>query len=241
MTAVQRLSAYYKRLKISATDCRCPSLANCKAGNKSFKKAREAYVGRCYEKGHPKLVFLSLDPGRDDTRWNMERSMAGLRNGAGKWPKKNHWKGTLEVAKALLERFIPELTIDKVHLYFAHTNSAKCCQNKSNGAEADNRLFKNCSKHIPGELERLAPDVIVTQGDKAKRVLMEFKEISNAIPGMRKTKRDKIRIVNIAGRNVLWIYLFHPNQKQDYFHKRDWPRIERYSDFVSSFVDDQRG
>lgn len=86
----------------------------------------------------------------------------------GMGPKNAHWYRTHELAHRLLGQFKPDLTIPDTRLYFAHANSAKCCQNGVDGTPTDSVLFENYRSFIRGELLILKPDVVVTQGGKAR-------------------------------------------------------------------------
>jgi hypothetical protein len=240
MSLVQRLGKYYHKNGISALDFNCPHYYECKAEHRPFVKATEAMIGRYYEGTHPRLLFLSADPGAA-SRWKAERHMVALRtNFEGFRPKGNkypHWYFTLQFAVKLLRPFvkgIDDACFEEVVKYIAHTNSAKCCQNKPGRTQADDLLFKNCREFIPGELKILEPDVIVTQGDKAKEVLETHEEVHEGIPGMRKPSRTKI--VMIAGHKVLWIHTYHPAQKRSLFKRVNWPKAERYSRLLEGFL-----
>lgn len=238
MSICQKLRWYYDRNKISARKFDCRHYNDCKSGHKSFVKAREAYVGQFYETTCPRLLFLSLDSGTAKKRAD-DRTMSAVRKGTEKYvPKANknpHWYWTLEFAVELLKPFREDINFRNVVYCFAHTNSAKCCMNKEGRAQADSRLFKNCREFIAGELDILAPDVIVTQGDKAREGLaMAYEEIQKGIPGVRKTK--EVKLISIAEQTVLWIHTYHPAQKQSYFKKRNWVKKERYSRLIESFL-----
>lgn len=244
MTVIQKLRHYYNWNGIAACHFTCANYKYCKDRNKSFKKAREAYVGRHYEKACPRLLFLSLDPASDKVRRNVGRSMKQLQKNLELWTKgkcrqKGHWHWTLMLAAEILRPFVPEVTRESAVEYLAHTNSAKCCQNKPHGAQADPRLFNYCREFIPGELERLAPDVIITQGDQAKRVLESAYQDTEEVIHVRR-KPHNTKLVQIAGQTVLWIHTYHPTQRQSFFKKYDWPKRERYSKLVLSFVNDYR-
>jgi hypothetical protein len=244
MSVVQKLRHYYDKKGISAGKFDCPHYHECKTGYKSFVKAREAYVGRCYEMTRPRLMFLSLDPGKESKRKD-ERNMIALRKSLEKFqPEKNkhpHWYWTLMLAIELLRPLKPfkeeigERNFQEVVNYIAHTNSAKCCQGKPDKAQADSILFKNCIEFIPGQLEILQRDVIVTQGDKAREVLEKnYEEIKDNIPGMR--KMSETRIISPGDRKVLWIHTYHPTQRQSFFKRRNWPKRERYSRLIEGFL-----
>ena len=69
--------------------------------------------------------------------------------------KNKHWYLTHELAWVLLRQFVPGLKISRVNRYFAHVNSAKCCQNNPQRRQASSTLFDNCRRFIPGELRIL--------------------------------------------------------------------------------------
>ncbi len=242
MSVVHRLRHYYNRKSISVFNFNCPHYFECKAGHKSFAKAREAYIGRYYEETRPRLLFLSADPG-SERKLKREHNMIAVRiffQGFRPKKKDKHWYWTLMLALELLRPFglfregDEEESFEKVVRYIAHTNSGKCCQNKPGKAEADPILFRNCEGFILGELEILEPRVIVTQGAKAKKVLEACEETEETIPGRRRLSNT--RIVRISDRRVLWIHTYHPAQKQYYFHKYDWPKREHYSGLIEGFL-----
>ena len=129
----------------------------------------------------PRLLFLSLDSGSADEepenrtlegvrKWNVECDVEGL-------TKNRHWYRTHELAQKLFAPFLPGISVADTRLFFAHVNSAKCCQNKPGMALADPTLFWNCRKFIPEELKILEPEIIVTQGGWAKEAIRKSFEI----------------------------------------------------------------
>ena len=175
---IRRLTAFYESHGISPVDFRCPSRSECAAGSPDFTEAKMSFVPPRYGMGDlPRLLFLSLDSGsgssdpRERTaeavrQWIVECDVAAL-------PKNKHWYRTHELAFELLRQFKPDLTVPDTRLYFAHVNSAKCCQNKSGRKRADSILFENCRRFIPGELALLSPDVVVTQGGPARTAIVQ--------------------------------------------------------------------
>jgi hypothetical protein len=129
------------------------------------------------------------------------------------------------MARRLLKRFRPGLSLQEVHAYFAHTNSAKCCQNNDRRRQAHYRLFANCRGFLAGELEALRPDIVVSQGNLAKDAILasippfEVRHVNDPIP---------YSILNIAGTEALWLQSYHPHYFGGYYRqKREfWPGWE---------------
>jgi uracil-DNA glycosylase len=143
-------------------------------------------------------------------------------------PKNCHWYQTHELAWALLDQFNHELSIEDACMYFAHTNSAKCCMNKGHRRMADQRMFRNCRAYIPGEIEALKPDILVTQGNNAKRTV-------ESIPNI--TRRRDGGMLTLGDRKILWIDSYHPRYGEFWNQKRDcWPR---WRTIVGKFWDGQ--
>ena len=151
------LAAYYGAKGIAPEDFRCHHVAECSAESPRFTTAKASFVGTEYEKGNgPRLLFLSLDSGSaevDPRRKTIEAvRYRELRENVAALHKNKHWYRTHELAWVLLRHFHPRLTIDTTSPYFAHVNSAKCCQNKHQRGKANRTLFANCRGFIPGEL-----------------------------------------------------------------------------------------
>ncbi len=192
----------------------CEHFQCCKRGCPKFVTAREPFIGgeyeRCWDKSMPRLLFLSLDPGK----LSCPESVQAQRTRQGKckvnhsshsldeFPKGQHWYRTHELAWRLLKQFNPELSIEEACLYFAHTNSAKCCMNKDKHKVADKRMFEKCRAYIPGEIEALRPDILVTQGDYAKLAIESSYTIKSKCDG---------GILTLGHGNVRWIHSYHPN------------------------------
>lgn len=212
MGIFEDVKRYYKEQGISATEFRCVHHSDCRRDHHGFTEAREPLIGSEYESGKlPKLVFLSLDPGSSDSDPE-SRTAEALRLyeeevcDVHALPKVMHWYRTHELAYNLLKQFDSSITLESVHLYFAHTNSAKCCLNNSGRAKADWRMFHNCRPYIAGELAALQPDVLVTQGDEAKSAI----EASYQADVHGDLKDSGHAILQIGTRDVLWIHTYHP-------------------------------
>jgi len=180
------LIAYYRKNGISAIGFNCPNYVSCSRDNtKLFTTAKEAFVSTGYV-AHtlPRLAFVSLDSGSAVTDpslktlesvrlWEEEKENVLM------LPKNKHWYRTHELAYTILRNFDPNLKIEEARHYFTHVNSAKCCQNNPGRGQANQILFDNCRQFIPGELEILDPDIIITQGKWAKLAVdSAFPELS---------------------------------------------------------------
>jgi len=210
---LKALSSYYLQKGISPLDFRCQHLQSCSKGNDKFVEAKGAFVGIEYEKGTlPRLLFVSLDPGSSDPTPE-RRTVEAVRIqeehdcDVEKLPKNRHWYRTHELAYLLLKSFKTDLQIQNSHSYFAHVNSVKCCVNNENHRSASPILFKNCQKYLGGEIANLEPDILVTQGEKAREAMRQSFKIYEPL------EDDTIcshAWIFIAGKKVLWFHTYHP-------------------------------
>jgi uracil-DNA glycosylase len=214
---LDQLAAYYDAKGILPTNFRCAYASACSAGSPEFTTSKATSLGTEYEKGNgPRLLFLSLDSGSADPN-PTKRTFEALRaeehwQDVDNLPKNKHWYLTHAMAWILLRPFHPHLTIAKMRPYFAHVNSAKCCQNNPQRGKAAAVLFENCRAYIPGELRILKPDVLVTQGGEAKDVVVKalglVKHDQREVQGA----RYETGIVQLTpDRQTLWLQTYHPN------------------------------
>ena len=222
---LRKLNVFYEEHGILPDRFRCSSYSACSAGSPGFTSAKASYVGPRYEERElPRLLFLSLDSGSADPD-PRQRTAEAVRQGnlaydVAALPKNKHWYRTHEMAFVLLQQFKPELTVVDSRLYFAHVNSAKCCQNKSQRQQADKVLFENCRRFIPGELRLLSPDVLVTQGGWAEVAIRKNFDIlqhdERPVPSSSNYKNDaryetgRIEL-EPGAKTVLWLHTYHPN------------------------------
>ena len=183
----------------------------------------------------PRLLFLSLDSGSAD-KCPQTRTAEAVRKGTldldvEELPKNQHWYRTHEMALKLLRQFEPGLTVADTLKYFAHVNSAKCCQNKPKGEEADQVLFDNCRQFIPGELCILKPDVIVTQGHQAKNAICCNFHVRRHV--VRKMKcayyksdaHNETGLIELPDKKLsLWLHTYHPRYAKGFYpqYARCW-------------------
>ncbi len=235
----QQLTNYYKSKGISAIDFNCTHYRSCSSTSpNTFTTAKEAFVSSGYVKHDlPRIVFVSLDSGsaENDPRLKTLESIRlweEEQENVLHLPKNKHWYRTHELAHTILKNFKPDLRIDQARHYFAHINSAKCCMNNPQRAQANQILFDNCREFIPGELEILDPDIIITQGKWARLALdRAFSELtaSEIIP----ETIPEMKMVMINDHPVIWIETFHPRHTS--FHTVNRARYSLYVDAIKRF------
>lgn len=235
---LEQLETYYRSEGILATNFVCPHETECRGVSEIFTGPKSAFVGSGYERGDlPRLLFLSLDAGWASTTAE-DRLPTAVRDEleheyGNRLPKKRHlhWYRTYELAWYILRQFDPALKMEQVNQYFAHANSAKCCQNKPDGSQADAKLFNNCRGYLAGELQVLRPHVVVTQGNWAKRGMNPIVEVHERI--------DKFAcIARFDGRALFWLHTYHPRAFGYFYAQRDGCKgWERYSNEIKDFMD----
>lgn len=177
---LEALWRYYAAKKILSTKFFCPHETECRNGNSAFAGPASAFVSTGYERRTlPRLLILSPDSGKRDPAKKKEGLPLNMRE----WGEgvkimnshgSKHWFRTHELAWYILRRFDPQLRLEDVNKHIAHTNAAKCCENNPGGRLARGTLFDNCREFLPGELEILSPDILVTQGEQAKETILRL-------------------------------------------------------------------
>jgi len=206
----------------------CPKLSMCQRDCQSFsKKPKMCYVGKEYGNSPkiPNLVFVSLDSGKEEPNtYTISEIRSSVEKNPPQFnPKGMHWYQTFDLAKFILDPFIPESvkTDDYyVNSYVVHTNSAKCTQNKAGKAMADDILFSNCREYTVKELQLLKPKIVITQGIKAHEVLCQFEEIER-IPLIHNDKKLIISIRKVGESNIVHFSLYHPSYYRDYWNQKE--------------------
>jgi hypothetical protein len=152
-----------------------------------------------------------------------------------------HWYRTHELAHWFLRKYEFNLHINDVHHYFAHINSAKCCMNKPGRKMADPKLFDKCREFIPGEVAILEPDIIVTQGDKAKDSINGvFADLD--IRNFLSLDQDYPEIQSVLINNVpvIWIHTYHPSNWGEYNNQRR-NKFGKYTKAAFDFIRKTKG
>ena len=236
------LTTYYRGQGILSTHFTCPHKAECEGDCTTFTGPKSAFVSTGYERHDlPRLLFLSLDSGSGDSDDRERLPEAVRRQGEldsdvlsvkGR-TKNHHWYRTHELAWYILRPFDSKISIENVKAYFAHANSAKCCQNKSREKQADARLFTNCRTYLRGELDVLAPNILVTQGDWAKWGVEECCEVTQRLD-------QWASVVDMNGREVFWLHTYHPAHFGGFHGQRRGGRgWEEYSGMIREFAEQQ--
>jgi hypothetical protein len=239
------LKDYYRRMGISADGFLCPFFTICSRYNPaSFTTAKESFVSSGYENHTlPRILFLSLDSGsasHDPADKTLEsvRRQEEVECQVSELPRNKHWFRTHELAFTLLRNFSPGLALEDAKHYFAHANSAKCCQNNPQRGQANSVLFDNCRVFIPGEVEILAPDVLITQGEFAHRAIdgaFPQREMAGAFPDGQEIP-EEISLLSIDGKPVIWIRTYHPRNPNSKMNRDNY---QSYEKIVFEFVEQQ--
>jgi len=239
----KELTDYYRLNGISALDFSCSHFSGCSQKfPKEFTTAKEAFVSSEYVSHKlPRLVFVSLDSGSAEKGpalktlesvriWEEEKEdVLSL-------PKNKHWFRTHELAYTILRNFQQGMRLDEARHYFAHINSAKCCENKPGREQASKILFDNCRQFIPGELEILDPDIIITQGKWGKLAINgAFLEL--VTPDYIPKTLQEIKLLIINAHPVIWIETYHP--RYGGFHTINKPHYSLYEQVIREFISGQ--
>ncbi len=207
---LRKLAGFYRRNGILSTSFKCAYKSQCRGGNPKFTGPKSAFVSAGYEAGKlPRLLFLSLDSGSAKLKNadKLPRAVRARMQGVdvSSMHKGKHWYRTHELAWYILKPFMPDLTIEETKKYFAHANAAKCCMNKSGNKKADAVLFQNCRGYLKGELSILRPEIIVTQGDEAKKAVVSIREKTLS------RMDDYASIIRLNGDDIFWLHTYHPS------------------------------
>ena len=239
---VEKLRELYDHRKIGVCKKKitfdCEHSACCKAAAKPrcLTKGAEAHVGEKY--GDPiRLVVISHDTGgHPDEEYGealLERREAIQ---AVTYDCANpHMKGTMETIGHLYARDKSESDLLK---RFAMTNSAKCSGKDKKKDRVPDKLYKNCKEHGLAELKELKPQLIVTQGAKARELLdcrcIDEEEIQKHMPSrltcgdadvrswICTQVKEHLKYWNNGKRDVPVLQTIHPSARYG-----QWQRFER--------------
>ena len=249
---IEEIKDYYDEKKISPLNFDCKHYPSCvsRAEDKmKFTKGHGIWVGAEYEEGTvPRLLFLSLDSGSaepDPNQRTMEAAMEwNLRWLPGKGDKPKHWYRTQQFAWHIFNEinkafgidldigrvddnfdFNPVTEVHKIKPFYAAANSAKCCMNNERRSQADGKLFENCRVYVQGELSLLDPDIIVTQGKYARKVVEGMKTeriVQRRNISWASTRENDYHVIEMMnGKVILWIHHYHPNNYGTFKKNRD--------------------
>lgn len=162
MPLEKELSTFYETNGIAVKAFRCEKYEQCKriVNNALLDKGSEAHLGRFY--GTPfRVAVVTLDRGKgSQTIRERTNSIENL------IPTNPHMIGTQDVLRAI---FYKDNIRYDVFKHFAMTNSAKCCYKKDGMEMLPEACYDECAGFSLGEIQILAPDLLVTQGDYSKK------------------------------------------------------------------------
>ena len=234
MTSMElQLSKYYERNGISPEDFRCPHQAWCESCTTSGNfqtnegvRVSDFYQDRAYLNHHiPRIVVISLSAPvpnieRDENKGSLNR----------------HWRETLAMVRSLLNAFLEkdllgparrseDKSTKQVEKLFVHLRTAKC---SSQQGQEDPRLYETCGHYLGGELRILKPNVIITQGAKARdqleKHLLRKKVVKNA-------GRLHIHSVTLDDeRKACWIPTIHPTVSNNSYRLQVGQPVESEND-----------
>ena len=111
--------------------------------------------------------------------------------------------------------------------------------NNPHNAEANSTLFHNCREYILPEIEILAPEVVVTQGNRAWDVIAT--ELNKKITPLSKEMNlshnpdyDLREIEYPKNKRVMWVHHYHPRSGR-YFAK-NLEKYEVYAKEIATFL-----
>lgn len=225
MPFLNQIDRFYTEVGLGQAACCSHCDAEAIGYNLSRFGPKATFVGSKYgQDGLPRLVFLSLDPGK--VYGQDELAPKTVQESIERYvPSNPHSYGMHLLALRILNEFnmLLELRHELFQVtgrylatgaaltekllavtpYFAHVNSAKCCTNdpaQENGMKkAPGGFFVNCRDFARKELEILRPHIIVTQGVEARAVISDESRSGGSV----------IRS-QIAGNQALWISTSHP-------------------------------
>jgi hypothetical protein len=242
---LSELKAYYSEIGILSTNFHCPYSDQCGSGSNGLIKGKSAFVGTEYERHSiPRTLFVSLDPGSDDSfETPQKRTPEGVREVEEhqNWQSFNpllHWYATHKLAYLIARESDASIVLQDSTLFFAHTNSAKCCYVKKDHDMSGDVLYRNCRNFLRKEIDILDPDIIISQGQKAlDAVASSSSEISKQVKYQPVVSiHDRIHVIIVNNHPVLWIQSIYPSWRNDRTRKQEKDLYPFYLDAVKEFL-----
>ena len=234
-----KLNAFYRLQKIHPLDFDCPDKGFCQQfSTGAMIEAKMSMVGSGYGQKYPRIAVISLDPPNDGkgtfkapadrtteyvTKFHEEENYQEHRPNV-------HWAMTQIIAKEILVMFgyspqpdaaivsenYSRREIENVSAFFTHVNIAKCCMNNEGKAQADWQVHERCANaHLREALELLAPDIIVSQGKDANKIvgqLFDFPGVEDKLPAS--------KLVQMQGNQILWMPMYNPARHIQEIHQQ---------------------
>ncbi len=205
-------------------------------------ETKMSMVGKHYGVHFPRIVVLSLDPPNGNQGDCVEPHQRTTEYISDKHENDDysanrpnpHWALTQIIVKDILCRFgyvtPPAVAvvvesyagrpIENVSAYFAHVNVAKCSMHNPGKGQAHREVHEACGDaYLLGELEILAPDILITQGNASNAItsrLLTGEQFSPRIlPCAKKIDRK--------GKTMLWLPMRHPARQLARI-RLEWPQ-----------------
>lgn len=214
--------------------CRYLDSCNAAAEPRKLRNGSEAYIGDKY--GDPiRLVVVSLDTGgraEDEKREDNPMCWVGIEELT--FDEANRqMKGTIQTLQHLYGCKPESDLLPR----FAMTNSAKCSGKDNDMSMVPGELYENCRDHGLAELGVLNPQLIVTQGSRARYMLdccdIDEEEIREHVPGLIwedvdvgswicTQAKEHLKYWKNGDQPVLVLQCPHPSARQG-----QWQRFER--------------
>lgn len=200
-----KLAEFYSKANIGGGNndaFACQFRESCHDGiDGSIWMGSDTHVGSEY--GEPyRIVVLSLDRGEGSANLTDRRSEIEGDDGSNP-----HMKGTMATLHAILN---PGERDNSVFRRFAMVNAAKCTPKDASMNMAPAQFFEYCTPHILKEMRILAPQIIVTQGAKAKASIGRHlnphgKSALRTLNSMEK-EQVKLIMVDLVGQEMIDTY-----------------------------------
>ena len=142
---------------------------------------------------------------------------------------------------------------------FVHARTAKCCSNANGKRQEPGILYDNCGEYLSEELKILSPDVIITQGNHAHRIVEKHAFASHMCSAEIEGINPVNNIANTAHLRsdtdrrcaVYWLKSHHPSYFRGFYkqagRKIDCEKREigakrenfvRYGEEIRNFMED---
>jgi len=194
-----KLNDYYMQIGIHPEKFQCFHQSTCRkfANQGRMTETKMSMVGSLYDKKYPKITVVSLDPPEEKNgvfktpKQRTTESVSQLHEAEDFYERRPgaHWAITQIIVKDLLviwgfpsqpgSAVVTESyagrQIENVSAYFAHVNVAKCSMNNPGRGQSNEYVHQKCSHaYLMGELAVLEPDILISQGADANRILGEL-------------------------------------------------------------------
>ena len=234
---LQYLEGNIKWCKENDEDSKSPEWMIPKIKEEDLLRVKSSGVGKNYGKSKIKLVVISSDPSEVKNLNPKEAyTPKGTIINGYNWRedhKGEHWYRTLIfVAKILQELDDIPINNDSI-TYFSHVNSTKFKFKDADKKEGPWHLWDFCKRenYLEDEIEILQPNIVWTQGDRARD---SFKEAFPKKHILCKKEFYNINQREINGKRILWICTKHPTNKHGDYPAKDG--IFKHADDIISIL-----